>query len=315
METYDRPTLARLGQALRSAGYRFVTVTPETHRRVNTRADARGRAAAASLRDVFGWSRPFPPEALPAPILDLAERAGVLREDGPYLRSTVRFATLGDGIFVHSAYPTEEADAVFFGPDTYRFCRLVRAERPDLATRVVDIGCGSGVGGIVAGRHRGSRIVLADVNPAALALAATNAELAGVAPRAEIVASDILANVTGAFDLVIANPPYMADPGRRAYRDGGGAHGEALALRIAREALERLSPGGRLVLYTGAAIVDGEDTFLAAVRTICDASAASWRYSELDPDVFGEEIERSDAYADVERIAAVGLVATVSSAR
>ena len=82
------------------------------------------------------------------------------------------------------------------------------------------------------------------------------------------------------------------------------------SVRIAREALARLTPGGRLVLYTGAAIVDGADTFLAAVRSVCTEARAEWRYRELDPDVFGEEIEQNDAYATVERIAAVALVAT-----
>jgi methylase of polypeptide subunit release factors len=117
--------------------------------------------------------------------------------------------------------------------------------------------------------------------------------------------------VTGDIDLVIANPPYMVDPASRAYRDGGGSFGEALAVRIAREALTRLSPGGKLVLYTGAAVVDGVDTFLEAVRTVCADTHAEWQYREIDPDVFGEEIEQNDVYARVERIAAVGLVARI----
>ena len=102
----------------------------------------------------------------------------------------------------------------------------------------------------------------------------------------------------------------MVDRASRTYRDGGGSFGEALAVRIAREALARLETGGKLVLYTGAAIVDGDDTFLDAVRSVCDARA-EWTYWEIDPDVFGEEIEQNDAYARVERIAAVALVATV----
>jgi hypothetical protein len=48
--------LLRLGRLLREAEYRFVTPTPETHRRVNGRADA---ARATDLRGVFGWSRSF----------------------------------------------------------------------------------------------------------------------------------------------------------------------------------------------------------------------------------------------------------------
>ena len=59
----------------------------------------------------------------------------------------------------------------------------------------------------------------------------------GMAVR--LVRSDVLAAVDGAPDLIVANPPYMRDHAARAYRDGGGSHGEELSLRIAREALAR----------------------------------------------------------------------------
>jgi release factor glutamine methyltransferase len=311
--SHDRSAaLLALGRALHEAGYAFVTVTPETHRRVDALAAASGRSSASSLRDVFGWSRPFEPSLLPPAMLDLARAAGIL-EDGALLRSRVRFSSIGERLFVHSAYPTIAPDAVFFGPDTYRYCDLIvdEATRSGPASRVVDVGCGSGAGGIVAAQHA-ERVVLADINAGALAYARVNAALAGIEDRVEIVESDVLRGVSGAIDLVIANPPYMVDPTSRAYRDGGGSYGEALAVRIAREALARLEPGGRLVLYTGAAVVDGVDMFLRAVRDVCTEARAEWRYREIDPDVFGEELEQNDAYARVERIAAVALVATAA---
>lgn len=307
--------LVGLGNALKEAGYAFVTVSPETHRRVDTRAEGAAHAHARSLRDVFGWSRPFDAKTVPAQILELARAAGVITEEGDsgLLRARVRFSSLRGELFVHSAYPTVSADAVFFGPDTYRYCDLVAQHLEDAqskrAKRVVDIGCGSGAGGIVAAA-RADTIVLADVNHEALRLAAVNATLAALERRVEIVESDVLGGVTGPVDLVIANPPYMLDGKGRTYRDGGGEIGEGLGVRIAREALARLEPGGSLVLYTGAAIVEGGDTFLTAVRSVCEEADAEWRYWELDPDVFGEEIEQNDAYAKVERIAAVALVAT-----
>jgi hypothetical protein len=48
--------LIRLGRALKLAGYRFTTVTPANHERVNRQA---ANATARDLRYVFGWSRPF----------------------------------------------------------------------------------------------------------------------------------------------------------------------------------------------------------------------------------------------------------------
>lgn len=309
-QSVQTDALVELVRAVRATGYEFVTVTPETHRRVNARAAAAGRARARSLRDVFGWSRPFDPELLPPAIARLGVQARVFVEDGAHLRSLIRVSTRGSGAFLHSAYPTTDADDVFFGPDTYRFCDLIEHEaaRWPRAARVVDVGCGSGAGGLVASRHA-DRVVLADVNQRALAFARTNSALAGLEDRTEIVESDVLAGVEGPVDLVLANPPYMADTARRAYRDGGGDLGEGLAVRIAREALACLAPGGRLVLYTGAAVVDGRDACGEALADVCREAGATWTYRMLDPDVFGEEIEQNDAYANVERIAAVALVA------
>ncbi|HUS27458.1 MAG TPA: hypothetical protein VMZ53_03085, partial [Kofleriaceae bacterium] len=114
--------LLEVGLQLREHGYSFITVTPETHRRNNARPDAR---EARTLRDVFGWSRPFKPDVLPREMLDTLQRAGALVEEQGLMRSSVRFSTLGAGLYVHSAYPTLDENAVFFGPDTYRFCGLV----------------------------------------------------------------------------------------------------------------------------------------------------------------------------------------------
>jgi SAM-dependent methyltransferase len=295
-------SLVKLGEALRGAGYSFVTVTPESHQRVLRR----GRRANG-LRDVFGWNLPFGADDLP-PDVALALREGGLATEGEAgLVSQVRFSTLDDGLYAHSAFPTDAVDAVFFGPDTYRFCRAVRQARTSAGV-VVDVGCGSGAGGIVAG-HDAQRIILADVNERALLFARANAVLNGVG-RAEVVLSDVLAGVDAAPDLVVANPPYLRDARGRTYREGGGSFGEALAVRIVLESLARLVPGGRLLLYSGAAIVEGVDTFFSAVRPMLEDANAAVRYEEIDPDVFGEELSGA-AYAAVDRIAAVVLEATL----
>ncbi|MDB4973672.1 MAG: SAM-dependent methyltransferase [Myxococcaceae bacterium] len=295
--------LVELGRELARSGYHFITPTPETHRRVFAR-----REQARDLRDVFGWSRPFARALLPRQLFELLQRAGAVQHEGAdrYL-SSVRFSSLGDALYAHSAYPTAEPDAVFFGPDTYRFCAFIeQAARP--AHTVVDIGCGSGVGGLVAARAAGAeRLCLVDVNARALRLAEVNTRLSGRSAQTEVFESDVLSQVQGSLDLIVANPPYMRDEGARVYRDGGGSFGEALSVRILRESLARLAPSGTLLLYTGAAIVEGEDVFFSGIRDLLGTH--EHRYVELDPDVFGEELERP-GYENVERIAAVALSVT-----
>ena len=287
--------------------YRFVTPTPATHARVVVRA---GRGEARDLRDVLGWSQPFRVGAIDAQVAELLWAANAVEPEGDLLRATIRVSSLHERLFVHSAYPTDAADAVFFGPDSYRFADLIRAElaaRPlGAGARIVDIGTGSGVGAIVAAtRCTSPRVGMVDVNPAALRFAHINAQAAGIG--AKTLLGNDLSSVSGARDLAVANPPYLIDEGERTYRHGGGARGGAVSLEMARMAVERLAPGGSLILFTGSAIVDGADALRADLERLAVTSGCTLAYNEIDPDVFGEELERP-AYAGVERIALVSAV-------
>jgi methylase of polypeptide subunit release factors len=293
--------LISVGAWLAEAGYEFTTVTPETHRRVAARTQR-----ARNARDVFGWSHPFERGLLPAEILDALRIAGALEERRELLASRIRFSSLRGRLFVHSAYPTLGEHAVFFGPDTYRFCAAL-ATSVSGARRVVDLGAGSGAGGISLA-ERCDHIVLADCNPLAATFARVNAHLNGCADRVELAIGDLFETVQGEVDLVIANPPYIADADERVYCHGGGDLGTGLSIRIIEDSIERLAPGGRLVMYTGSPIRDGVDPIRQAAARLL--AGKRWRYRELDPDVFGEELE-SSPYDTVERIAAVVLVADV----
>ncbi|MDB5790615.1 MAG: SAM-dependent methyltransferase [Massilia sp.] len=301
----DLDALLALGRALQHAGYRFTTVTPATHRRVNGRPE---NAQAQDLRGVFGWSRPFKEGVVPAHMLALMRRAGVLAGKDGQLRATVRASTIGTRLYFHSAFPTHEEDAVFFGPDTWRYVAALKRAMETLAPprRAVDIGAGGGPGAIeVAARFARCETVAADINERALALAGVNARLAET-HNVQARYSDLLKDLDGEFDLVLSNPPFILDPDKLRYRHGGDMRGAGLSLQIVQAALDRLRPGGSLLLYTGIAIVDGRDEFLETIRPQLDAACAAWTYDELDPDIFGGQLD-SSGYEEVERIAAVWL--------
>jgi methylase of polypeptide subunit release factors len=297
--------LSALLDALAGAGYRFTAVTPETHRRVLDRA---GDREAADLRDVFGWNLPFA-DGLLLPRLQAAlEASGTIRRDAGLWRSRVRVASLDDALFLHSAFPTDEADAVFFGPDSYRFVRFLRAEIPLLppARRVADIGTGSGVGAVAAARLLPeARVSASDINAEALLYARINARHAGVA--LETAEAPGVEGLGGEIDLAIANPPFVADAAGRLYRDGGGRHGAGVSIDWALAAARRIAPGGTVLLYTGSAIVEGRDDLRDSLAARLPAFGCTLRYEEIDPDIFGELLAEP-AYAQVERIAAVGAV-------
>lgn len=302
--------LVTLGEELHARAYRFVTVTPATHARVNGRPE---HAMAHDLPGIFGWSRAFTGAMLDERLLALLESAGLLQDaDGAY-RSAVRWSSLEGLLFAHSAYPTRETDAVFFGPDTYRFTRalgqhLQQPAQPRVR-RAVDIGCGAGPGAILIARaFPAAEVHAVDINPRALDFTRANALLAGVG-QLQIRQSNLLDQLAGQFDLIVANPPYLLDPQQRTYRHGGGPLGAGLSLEILRLALTRLAPGGTLLLYSGAAVVNGEAALQAQAHELLAGHACDWCYAEIDPDVFGEELD-TPPYRQAERIAAVLLTVT-----
>lgn len=306
MAPTEDDALLQLATAVRDSGYTFTTVTPATHELVNGRPE---NAWAADLRGVFGWSRPFTAGLLPSSVLELMEAAKVVDRQGDALRSRVRFSTFDEKLFVHSAFPTSEPDSVFFGPDTYRTVWAVLdhlRDRPEPPRRVVEIGCGTGAAAIaVAARCPGAEVVGVDINDGALRFARLNAQLNGT-PGFRALHSDLLSAVDGEFDLALSNPPFMIDPVGRTYRDGG-KDGLGLPLAVVDAAVERLAPGGTLVVFSGTAIVDGADPLLEALEG--RFGDWPWTYREVDPDVYDEELA-TPVYAHAERIALAVLTVT-----
>jgi release factor glutamine methyltransferase len=146
-----------------------------------------------------------------------------------------------------------------------------KIERP----RIVDAGTGSGAIAIaLAHKLPTAPITAVDVSAAALAIARRNAERNGVADRIRFLEGDLLAPVTGElFEIVVSNPPYVAENDRaslsvevRDYEPGlalFAGNGLDVFRRLIPDARAVLAPGGLLALEIGY----GQDSAVAGLLT------------------------------------------------
>jgi release factor glutamine methyltransferase len=138
---------------------------------------------------------------------------------------------------------------------------LARVGR-DAAVRICDVGTGSGAIAVALAHALPlARVMAVDLSAAALDVARENAERHGVAERVRLVESDLLHAVRGErFDVVVSNPPYVADgevleAQVREYEPRealfAGPTGMEIYPRLIPEAWEVLAPGGWLLMEIG----------------------------------------------------------------
>jgi release factor glutamine methyltransferase len=140
-------------------------------------------------------------------------------------------------------------------------------EKPD-TWRVVDLCCGSGnlTCGIACALPN-TRLWAIDIDPKCAALTTKNVVRHALSNRVDVVTGDLFAplldrGLEGSIDAVVCNPPYIASirlKRDRAYLLGkepitafdGGPFGINIQLRLAKEALKFLKPGGWLLFEFG----------------------------------------------------------------
>ncbi|MGY6705140.1 peptide chain release factor N(5)-glutamine methyltransferase [Roseinatronobacter sp.] len=169
---------------------------------------------------------------------------------------------------------------------------LIQAALAAEFTTVLDLGTGSGAILLTLLAERdGAQGMGVDMSPAALQVAGENARRLGVQARAQLQQSDWFANVTGHFDLIVSNPPYIAaqeletlapevrhwEPRMALVPDADDGTGLAAYRIICAQARDFLQPGGWLMVEIGAGQGDAVKALFHAaafseISVLCDMS-------------------------------------------
>lgn len=104
----------------------------------------------------------------------------------------------------------------------------------EVGGKILDMGCGYGVLGIILAKLTSSKVDMVDVNRRALHLAKRNAQLNGVSSYVSIFESDCYSEVSGKYSSIVTNPQIRA--------------GKKIVYDIVMNARNHLADGGNLYL-------------------------------------------------------------------
>jgi release factor glutamine methyltransferase len=143
--------------------------------------------------------------------------------------------------------------------------------------RILDLGTGTGAIAVTLLAERpDASAVATDISPAALAVAAENAERAGVAERLVLTQGSWFEPVTGVFDIIVSNPPYIPagdiaalSPDVRNFDPilalVGGEDGLDPYRAISASAAGHLAKAGHVLVEIGAGQADEVEAIFAAL--------------------------------------------------
>lgn len=214
------------------------------------------------------------PSDLPAIYLETnvtnSERAAVLK----LLRARVKTRKpaaylLGEIDFCGLSFEVDERVLIPRSPIGELIDKQFRPWLQNEPSRVLDLCTGSGCIGIAcAFAFPDATVDLGEISPGAIAMSKRNIARHHVADRVTAIKSDLFKSLTGPYDLIVSNPPYVPTKEWKALAAEfqhepklaleAGADGMDIVARILKEAASQLTPGGLLVCEVGGSVEEFE---------------------------------------------------------
>jgi methylase of polypeptide subunit release factors len=251
------PLISQFGDALRQAGYSEAGLRQAVGTSSSLSHDpraidvARRRLPSAralqTLIKLFCLGIPVPTDELTRAVgrttVDHLARLAVVTQERDSIIPLIAIDTAQDLLIAYDParrgelLPTDHV--IGLGPAPRTLAALTVRSR---AGRVLDLGTGSGIHALLALNHC-DEVVATDINPRALAYTRFNAALNRLTTPTTHQGDLFQPVADEAFDLIVANPPYVLSPDSNLHFRDSGMAGDGLSRTVVRQAARHLNDG------------------------------------------------------------------------
>jgi hypothetical protein len=183
----------------------------------------------------------------------------------------------GDDLYILTDWPPEkrlitaEEPCMYLGPDSLALADV--ASSLSSGKRVADVCAGSGIQGLVATRAGAASVTWVEAEARAAAFCRLNGALNNVA--GDVVVDRVDDVEAGTYDLILANPPYVATPPSSTYEAfaAGGPDGYDVLKDVVTYASKHLADDGLLAVVFE---LNGPPEALFAKLALAWASGGAW---------------------------------------